>query len=175
MSLDIDRLVGGLTPADPADPRTFPAIWNETADEIEAVEGRVTTNEGDISGLDGRVTTAEGDIGQLQTDVANLDTDDVPEGVGNLYYTDARVEAVIAGSDTDDLSEGVVNLYYTDARAEAAADGRIAAASVGDLSDVTITGVSDGQLLVWNATAGQLEPATLADLIQALNLTWEDL
>ena len=149
MSLDIDRLVGGLTPADPADPRTFPAIWNETADEIEAVEGRVTTNEGDISGLDGRVTTAEGDIGQLQTDVANLDTDDVPEGVGNLYYTDQR--------------------------ADDRADGRIAAASVGDLSDVTITGVSDGQLLVWNATAGQLEPATLADLIQALNLTWEDL
>jgi len=200
MSFEIERLVGGLTPANPGDPRTFPAIWNDTADELEAVEGRVTTAEGDISSLDGRLTTAEGDIGQLQTDITSLviddltdvdtdgkadgdllrydatagewkpdtlaasdltdvdtagstagdllrfdgtgwgpdtlDTDDVVEA-GNLYYTDARVEAVIAASDTDDLAEGATNLYYTDARAESAADGRIAAATTDDLSEGT--------------------------------------
>jgi hypothetical protein len=32
----ITRLSGGNTPADGADPRTFPAIWNETADDLEA-------------------------------------------------------------------------------------------------------------------------------------------
>jgi hypothetical protein len=48
------------------------------------------------------------------------DTDDVPEA-GNLYYTDARVEAVISSLDTDDLAEGATNLYYTDARADARA------------------------------------------------------
>lgn len=32
----VTRLSGGLTPADGADPRTFPAIWNATADDIEA-------------------------------------------------------------------------------------------------------------------------------------------
>ena len=32
----ITRLSGGDTPADGADPRTFPAIWNGTADLIEA-------------------------------------------------------------------------------------------------------------------------------------------
>jgi hypothetical protein len=79
--MSITRLSGGLTPASGADPRTFPTIFNETADEIEAVEGRVTT--------------AEGDILQLQTDVSTLDTDDVTEA-GNLYYTDARVLAVAA-------------------------------------------------------------------------------
>ena len=31
----ITRLIGGLTPADGADPRTFPAIWNAAADELE--------------------------------------------------------------------------------------------------------------------------------------------
>jgi hypothetical protein len=31
----ITRLSGGLTPADAADPRTFPSIWNATADFIE--------------------------------------------------------------------------------------------------------------------------------------------
>jgi hypothetical protein len=32
----ITRLSGGLTPGNAADPRTFPAIWNSTADDIEA-------------------------------------------------------------------------------------------------------------------------------------------
>lgn len=32
----ITRLSGGLTPGDGADPRTFPAIWNATADDLEA-------------------------------------------------------------------------------------------------------------------------------------------
>jgi len=262
MSLDIERLTGGLTPADPADPRTFPAIWNDTADDLEAVEGRVTVNEGDISSLDGRVGTNESDISQLQTDVSNLDTDDVAEatnlyytdarveaviagsdtddlseGATNLYYTDGRVEAVIAASDTDDLSEGSTNLYYTDARAEAAAPvqtvntqtgdvvlgasdvgaypdtnpdsyvdaaGAAAAAPVqsvngdtgtvvldaadvgalpddaalGDLSDVVVTGASDGQLIAYNATSGDWELASAAGItvgdITALDLTWDD-
>jgi hypothetical protein len=34
----VTRLVGGLTPGDGSDPRTFPAIWNATADVIDAVE-----------------------------------------------------------------------------------------------------------------------------------------
>jgi hypothetical protein len=34
----ITRLSGGLTPADGADPRTFPAVWNGTADDLEAGE-----------------------------------------------------------------------------------------------------------------------------------------
>ena len=52
--------------------------------------------------------------------VADSTTDDLTEGSNNLYYTDARVNAVIAASDTDDLSEGANNLYYTDARAQGA-------------------------------------------------------
>lgn len=52
--------------------------------------------------------------------VSDSTTDDLTEGSNNLYYTDARVNAVIAASDTDDLSEGATNLYYTDARARGA-------------------------------------------------------
>jgi hypothetical protein len=33
----VTRLTGGLTPGDGADPRTFPAIWNDTADTIDAL------------------------------------------------------------------------------------------------------------------------------------------
>ena len=76
----IERLSGGLSPADGSDPRTFPAIFNGAADEIDAaaagviangtaiagLDGRVGVNEGDISALDGRVTAVEGDVTDLQ-------------------------------------------------------------------------------------------------------------
>jgi hypothetical protein len=34
--MSVTRLSGGVTPADGGDPRTFPAIWNGTADDLEA-------------------------------------------------------------------------------------------------------------------------------------------
>jgi len=45
------------------------------------------------------------------------DTDSLPEGLSNLYYTDARVDSNFALKTTDDLTEGSTNLYYTDSRA----------------------------------------------------------
>ena len=59
------------------------------------------------------------------SDISLADTDDLPEGSVNLYYTDARVEAWIEANlnDTDDLSEGASNLYYTDARVESYVSG----------------------------------------------------
>ena len=72
------------------------------------------------------------------------DTDNVSEGVSNLYFTDARARgALSAGSglsynsgtgafalnaDSDDITEGATNLYFTDARARGAlsADGIVA-------------------------------------------------
>jgi predicted RecA/RadA family phage recombinase len=53
------------------------------------------------------------------------DTDAIPEGNNNLYYTDTRVDTRFATKDTDDLVEGSTNLYYTDARV----DARIASSS----------------------------------------------
>lgn len=59
---------------------------------------------------------------------------------------------------TDDLPEGSTNLYYTDARA----DGRIGAASVDDLSDVDTTSSAPtaNQVLTWSAVDGLWIPAT---------------
>ena len=80
-----------------------------------------------------------------------VSTADIPEAT-NLYYTDARADARadvrIAASDTGDLSEGS-NLYFTNARA----DARVAAASLSDLADTTISGSASGQLLQWNGSA----------------------
>jgi len=95
-----------------------------------------------------------------QTGAVVLDTDDVSEGVSNLYYTDARASAAapvqsVNGATgtvsltTTNIAEGS-NLYYTDARA----DARIAAANINDLSDVVITTVADGQVLTYDSVSG---------------------
>lgn len=41
MAISIGRLSGGNTPADGSDPRTFPAIWNATADTLEGLSNTV--------------------------------------------------------------------------------------------------------------------------------------
>jgi hypothetical protein len=55
---------------------------------------------------------------RFDTRLASKDTDDVSEGATNLYYTTARFDSAFSGKSTSDLSEGA-NLYYTDARAQA--------------------------------------------------------
>ena len=58
----------------------------------------------------------------VSTGTSSLDTDDIPEGSVNLYYTDARADARatlrINAATTDNISEGTTNLYYTDARVD---------------------------------------------------------
>lgn len=187
--MPITRLTGGLTPPDGSDPRTFPSIWNTTADRIEGTEGDLTT-------LTGRVD--------------NLDTDDVAEGT-NLYYTDARAEAAApvqsVNSQTGAVSLGAadVGAYpdtnpsgFVDASGAAAAApvqsvntktgtvtlaaadvGALATtAGLGDLADVNVTGATSGQLIAYNATNDEWELASPAGItaadITALNLTWAD-
>jgi len=53
----VTRLTGGVSPGNPNDPRTFPDIWNATADVIDAVDTFVTNivlddlNDVDVSGV----------------------------------------------------------------------------------------------------------------------------
>ena len=98
---------------------------------------------------------------RFDTRLAAKDTGDLAEG-SNLYYTAARDTAQfqtdLANSRTTHLQEGT-NLYYTDARA----DARITNASVGDLSDVVTTGLTNssgaGNVLVWSQRK-RFEPST---------------
>jgi hypothetical protein len=66
------------------------------------------------------------------------------------------VAVTMSSFDTGDLTEGS-NLYYTNARA----DARIAAASVGDLSDITLTSTQTGDILRYNGSAFINEPLNL--------------
>lgn len=57
--------------------------------------------------------------------------------------------------DTDNVPEGATNIYYTDTRA----DARIAAASIDDLSDVNTPTPNANDVLTWNSIAGEWQPA----------------
>ncbi len=144
-------------------------IWDETNDRWSIGAENLYSSGSFLGNVTGTITGTVSSI-------ANHDTGDLTEG-SNLYYTNARADARIAAADTDDLSEGSTNLYYTDARANSAFDTRlatkdsdnlaegstnlyfttaranavIAGASVGDLSDVDISGVAGGNTIVWDA------------------------
>ena len=70
--------------------------------------------------------------------------------VGNVTGTVSS----LSNHDTADLAEGT-NLYYTNARA----DARIAAASIGALTDVDLTGVANNKILKYNSTSSNWEIA----------------
>jgi len=59
--------------------------------------------------------------------------------------------------DTDDIDEGVANLYFTTARAKAAA----ATLTLQELGDVSTTTPSDNQILRYNSANNQYEPVDL--------------
>lgn len=57
----------------------------------------------------------------FDSQLATKTADDLTEGSTNLYYTESRVNSNFSSKTTDDLTEGATNLYYTDARAQTAA------------------------------------------------------
>ena len=126
-------------------------ISQEVADRNTAISSAITTEIAD------RNTAINAAVAQEVSDrnsaitiaVDALDTDDIEEGVSNLYHTSARAKTAaaelltgatltniqitgngsgltitaengVADSDTDDLDEGTSNLYFTNARAVSA-------------------------------------------------------
>jgi hypothetical protein len=120
----ITRLSGGLTPGDGADPRTFPAIWNATADDIEAAEANITTLQGDVSTLEGDVTNLE----NVKIELDATLTPPVSPNEGDLWL---------------DSSDGSLYVWYVDVDGGQWIQVR-AAAPVPSLP----TGGSAGQVLV---------------------------
>lgn len=107
-------------------------------------EGAITTayqNYADLAEADAKLYTDD--------EIAALTTDDIEEGVNNLYFTDQRAIDAVGGTigdaidllDTDDIEEGVNNLYFTDARAKTSAADLLTNAT---LTNIVITGTGSG-------------------------------
>ena len=175
-SVDTDEIAEGATNLYFTTTRARNTINNGANIDYDAATGTISTQ--------AAVWTVNG-----QNHDVVLDTDNISEGSANLYFTDARARSAITLTtddsnilayntgtgaltfttpDTDSISEGAVNLYYTDARA----DGRIAAASIRDLSDVdSVEALQDGYTLVWSSARGEFVPQNIAVTATTLNFT----
>lgn len=132
----------------------------------------------------GQVLKWNGSVWENSTDQTNADTDSLPEGTNNKYYTDERVDdrlsnLLVAGAN--------VTFNYDDANNQLT----ISANSVGgydltnndlnDIGNVTITSPSNGQVLRYNGSgwinAGDEETLannTTTDLAEGNNLYYTD-
>ena len=123
----------------------------------------------------GAAATAEQNAKDYADD---LDTDDVAEGTGNLYFTNQRAIDAVGGTiegaidllDTDAIEEGDTNLYFTDSRAKASAANLLLNAS---LTNIAITGNSTTGLII-TAENGVADSDT-DDLVEGTtNLYFQD-
>ena len=125
-----------------------------------------------------------------------LDTDDIEEGVSNLYYTTSRAkedaadlltsatktnititgdgsgltitaENGVADSDTDDLAEGTTNLYFTNQRAIDAVGGSATSANT---PDTVVKRDGSGNFAAGNITANQVTVQNAGQIFEDSNL-----
>ena len=106
------------------------------------------------------IGNTEIDLGSTSTTLAGLTSVSSTSFAGNLAGSVAASDGTVlvnatskslylTGNDTDDLTEGSSNLYYTNDRA----DARIAAASIGDVSDVSLSSTKEGgDMLLWDGS-----------------------
>ena len=77
---------------------------------------------------------------------------------GSAVIPSAPVDSVngltgVVVLDTDDISEGAVNLYYTDARVNTV----ISATNIGNLADISLSGLANGEVLIYNSATSNWE------------------
>ncbi len=102
---------------------------------------------------------------RFDTRLATKDTDDVSEGTSNLYYTTARFDSAFGGKSTSDLSEGT-NLYYTDARVQAVSINNVVEDTTPqlggnlDLNSSDITGTGDINITGTITSSGNITGST---------------
>lgn len=101
----VTRLTGGLTPADGNDPRTFPQIWNATANDIEQAESDIASQGSAISTLESSVASQGSGITAVESDVDVLQAGFVSHGTStggtvalNFTSGNALVSHLITGS-----------------------------------------------------------------------------
>ena len=167
------------------DTQTFSILG--TANEIETsttaqtitigLPSNITVNvTGQVSDISNHSTTDLSEGTNLYYTAARFDTafsgkstTDLSEGT-NLYYTTTRantdIDARVTKSFVDALNVDADTLDGNDSTAFAtSAQGALADSAiqptdgVGDLSDVNTTGVTNGQVLAYNSTSGDFEPA----------------
>ena len=147
---------------------------------VSSVFGRTGT----VTAQSGDYTTSQVNEGtnlyyteaRFDTSLGGATTDELSEGASNLYFTNARassaspVQSVNGATgtvvlSTTEISEGT-NLYYTDARVNSV----INATNIGTLADISISGVANGQVLIYNSATSVWENGAVPSApVQSVN------
>lgn len=102
--------------------------WDQFSGTGTYIAGYGLQLDGNTFEIDEEVTATLWYVGNaVANGISDATTDDIDEGVTNLYFTDQRAIDAVANSissaidalDTDDIEEGSTNQYFTNARAEA--------------------------------------------------------
>ena len=117
--------------------------------------GNLTGNvTGDVLSTGGQTILDSGTDGTNATIRLSTITDD-----GSTTVLDVATGALtgtvssLSNHTTQNLTEHSSNLYFTNTRADTRADGRIAAANIGDLNNVTTSSLTTGDVLEYNGSA----------------------
>ena len=172
----VTRLVGGLTPADGADPRTFPAIFNDAVDDIEAVQSGLGAVESTVTSLGGTVTTQGGIITANSTAIAELEST-VSSQAGTIASQGSAIAAIEAW-DLEDLNDVTIT---------SVADGQVVAYSTAvsgwvNQNSAAGAGVDPGAVMSFarnsaptgwlKANGANVSRTTYADLFTAIGTTF---
>jgi len=112
-------------------------------------DGRVLTwvaSEGQFRPLDPALFTLD----QALNDLSDVTTAGVLNNQVLRYSSSTQQwspATIISPSSTDDLPEGLARLYYTDSRV----DNRVSQISINTLADVSTVGAVNGSILTWNS------------------------
>ena len=94
-------------------------LYHTTERVQDVVGGQLATN-GSHTGIAFSYDDANDGAIDATVSLGSFDTDDLSEGSGNLYFTNARADARVSASlpNTDSLGEGSSNLYFTNERVD---------------------------------------------------------
>lgn len=132
-------------------------LYYTTARFDTAFSGKTTTDLTEGTNLYYTTTRANTDIDARVTksfvDALNVDADTLDGNDSTAFATSAQGTLADSATQPGDNVSTLTN--------DAGYLTSIAALSIGDLSDVTTTGVTNGQVLTYNSTSGEFEPGSV--------------
>jgi hypothetical protein len=146
----VTRLSGGLTPANGADPRTFPAIWNATAVDIETAESEIDVLQSDIDVLQSETDVLQAGVVSLGTSTGGTASLDFTSGEVLLSHQVSGAAVTIAASGYQPGSTRTLRLLGGTAVASVTTPsdwvfvGGAAGTSIGTATTVIVTATSFG-------------------------------
>jgi hypothetical protein len=162
---------GGLIAGDNVSLLTNDANYTSTGDNLS-----VFTNDVGFVTSTANLSTFTNDAGFIAlTDLSaegDLTYNNITGKFGVTTYKSADFDTDLGTKTTDDVNEGIVNLYFTDGRV----DARVADTSISSLLDVDnnlVTNLNEDSILIYNATNNEFVAESFIAVLERLKAELE--